>query len=104
ERSLWSSRGQEVEERCKVLQGRLQAESEKVRTLEGSCEALRLQKAACQKMQSRLNWWEASVDSIAALCAESEIVAWEKELREATQQTLGRLADRRLELRVAAAM
>mmetsp|Transcript_43632 Transcript_43632/g.98510 ORF Transcript_43632/g.98510 Transcript_43632/m.98510 type:complete len:517 (-) Transcript_43632:21-1571(-) len=99
------ARCQDAEESCTALQDRLEVLREEVRSLERSSETLRsrfaAQEAELRKRRDRLDFWEAPSEATAAVASEAELRTWEAELRTEAELTLGRLADRRLELRVA---
>jgi len=58
--------------------------------------------ADLRKQRARLAWWEAHDDALTAVTTENEVVDWERKHQVATQATLSKLMDRRVELRVAA--
>lgn len=80
------------------------------RAAERSLEELRASAAAKEKRQEKELWqakerlkrWTAPLAAVASIRNEAELVAWERDLRDEVQHALGRLADRRVELRVAA--
>eukprot|EP00931_Biecheleriopsis_adriatica_P086988 TRINITY_DN61516_c0_g1_i1.p1 TRINITY_DN61516_c0_g1~~TRINITY_DN61516_c0_g1_i1.p1 ORF type:complete len:464 (-),score=94.41 TRINITY_DN61516_c0_g1_i1:174-1544(-) len=91
-----------------TLQADFEALSTKVKVLESTCQDLHAaqenNEVALTENRHRLDWWEAPQHALSEITSESEIIAWEGAFREASQKTLGKLADRRIELRFAAAM
>jgi len=67
------------------------------RTLEASDKELHANR-------ERLAWWEAGRPALDNAETEADLLQWEKDLREASVRTLERLASKRVELRVAAAV
>lgn len=96
---------QEAVERQRTLQEACTARS---RELERSSEALGARVAAreaeLRELRARLARREAPMEAVAACGTEAELEAWEREVLEATRLALGRLRDRRVELRVASIM
>uniref|UniRef100_A0A7S2HSX7 RING-type domain-containing protein n=1 Tax=Zooxanthella nutricula TaxID=1333877 RepID=A0A7S2HSX7_9DINO len=52
-------------------------------------------------LESRLAWWEAKHDRLQSCESESDVAEWERALLDAVLLSLKKLADRRVELRVA---
>eukprot|EP00812_Abedinium_dasypus_P009957 NODE_3609_length_764_cov_261.263752.p3 GENE.NODE_3609_length_764_cov_261.263752~~NODE_3609_length_764_cov_261.263752.p3 ORF type:complete len:133 (-),score=36.61 NODE_3609_length_764_cov_261.263752:348-746(-) len=67
-------------------------------------ESHRAQSSELQRISQRAMRWEAPADAISSCSTIAEVAAWETDLREEFVRTLGRFADRRVELRVAAAL
>lgn len=61
-----------------------------------------MREAELTEVRARLTRHEVPGDALAACASETEVRKWEEELREGMQLTLERLANRRVELRVAA--
>lgn len=55
-----------------------------------------------REVQERLTWWEVPTEALPSLTSVAAASAWEQEYRKQTQAALSRLAERRIELRVAA--
>lgn len=102
-----------VEERSRQLQAAADVMRRAMGEAEASTEAMRGQLAArdaelatrdaeLRWARERLAWWEAPADALASAATVPDIVAWEQELRDEAQHVLSRIADRRVELCVAA--
>lgn len=59
--------------------------------------------AARDAARAQLDWWEAS-DTMLKSKSEAEIRSWEEKYREASQRTLEKLSEKRLELRLASSL
>eukprot|EP00434_Breviolum_minutum_P028610 symbB.v1.2.025314.t1/scaffold2450.1/size78879/10 len=95
----------EVARRLESVEAQVELANGQVLSLEEKCLDLERSKqhheAESLRLKAKLDFWEASDESLAALSNEPAVYAWDSELREACQASLRRLADRRVALRVA---
>lgn len=96
----------DAEVRCHSLSTMIASMRADMREVERTSEGLRCQLAEAGAelvdLRARLQRREAPQEATAAVTSEAELVAWEKELHEGLQLALGRVAERRTQLRVAA--
>lgn len=77
---------------------------EKLRVEERMHDSMQAHLSEFRGMRKRLMWWEAPAEELACCSTIGEVAVWENEITEEFQRVLGRLADRRVELKVAAAL
>eukprot|EP00435_Cladocopium_sp_Y103_P014259 s1365_g3.t1 len=97
--------GREVMSRVESLEAEVELAKGQVLSLQERCRELEISKqhheAEGVRLKGKLDFWEASDESLAAVSSEPAVSAWDSALREACQSSLHRLADRRVALRVA---
>lgn len=94
------SRVQQAETEVVLQRTELESAREENRNLEDSNTTMERDLRECRK---RLSWWSPDDLSLGEAQEESEVVQWESDLRQASEESLKRLTDRRVKICVAAA-